>query len=382
MFISCTNRIAKTFSKVRPFDDSSLVETPVLYFAFASKVWMSNSYMQFEDLSNALDPRLAALLVCPRDKSGLTRKSNSLFCAKGHRYSLVEGIPILLVAETEQTHIEGTRSLAVAEAGDAANLPQFEIGPNDIDPFVKNAIGATNGGLYQHLVGNLTEYPIPYLRLPKANGELFLEVGSNWGRWCIAAARSGYCPVGIDPSLKSIRAARRIARQLGVDAFYLVADGRHLPFPDRLFDQVFSYSVLQHLSFENVSKTLQEISRVLRPAGGCQIQMPNKFGIRCLYHQARRGFGEAKDFDVRYWSPQKLRSVFRDALGEVSLSVDGFFSLNVQVSDIRFLPRKYRVLVHTSEFLRKVSKVFSPLTYVADGLYVTSTARLDPGPIQ
>ncbi len=339
---------------------------------------MSNrAFIDFEDLSKTLDPRLLALLVCPRDKSALTQKPGALFCAKGHRYSVVEGIPILLVAETEQTHIEGTRSLAVAEAGDAANLPQFNIGPQEIDPFVKNVISATNGALYQHLVGNLSEYPIPHLRLPRSNGKLFLEIGSNWGRWCIAAARSGFRPVGIDPSLKSIRAARRVARQLGIDAFFLVADARHLPFPDRLFDQVFSYSVLQHLSRENAGKALQEISRVLRPAGNCQVQMPNKFGMRCLYHQARRGFREGKDFDVRYWSPRELVSIFRASVGDAKLSVDGFFSLNAQISDIRFLPWKYRTLVRTSELLRKISEVFSPLTYVADSLYVTATTKPD-----
>ncbi len=328
-----------------------------------------------EDPSQALDPRLAKLIVCPRDKSALTESAGSLSCAHGHRYSVVEGIPILLVAEAEQTHIEGARSLAVAEAGDAANLPQFNIGPKDIDPFVKNAIGATNGGLYQHLVGNLFEYPIPSLRLPRGNGELFLEVGSNWGRWCIAAARAGYRPIGIDPSLKSIRAARRVARQLNVDALYLVGDARHLPFPDRLFDQVFSYSVLQHLSRENVGKALHEISRVLRPGGNCQVQMPNKFGIRCLYHQARRGFREGEDFDVRYWSPGELISTFSGPLGPAKLSVDGYFSLNAQISDIRFLPWKYRALVRTSELLRKMSTVFSPLTYVADSVYVTAAKK-------
>jgi SAM-dependent methyltransferase/uncharacterized protein YbaR (Trm112 family) len=340
------------------------------------KSGMSNrALIDLEDRSKTLDPRLAALLVCPRDKSALTYGSGSLFCPRGHRYAVVEGIPILLVAEMEQTHIEGSRSLAVAEAGDSANLPQFNIGPKDIDPFVKNAIGATNGGLYQHLVGNLSEYPIPNLRLPQGSGELFLEIGSNWGRWCIAAARAGFRPVGIDPSLKSIRAAKRVAQQLGMDAFYLVADGRHLPFPDRLFDQVFSYSVLQHLSRENVGKTLQEISRVLRAAGNYQVQMPNKFGARCLYHQARRGFREGEDFDVRYWSPWELVSIFRQSLGQPKLSVDGFFSLNAQISDIRLLPWRYRMLVRTSELLRKISEVFSPLTYVADSLYVTSTTR-------
>src|SRR5262249_42410453 len=155
---------------------------------------------------------------------------SSLVCRNGHRYAVIEGIPILLVSDVEQTHIEGTRALAVAVTGGASMLPQFSVGPNEIDPFVRNAIGAPNGGLYQHLVGNLKEYPIPHLRLPAGENKLFLEVGCNWGRWCIAAARAGYRPVGIDPSLKSIRAAKRVARQLGIEAAYIVADSRYLPF--------------------------------------------------------------------------------------------------------------------------------------------------------
>src|SRR5262249_41288403 len=151
--------------------------------------------------------------------------------------------PILLVSEAEQTHIEGARSLRVAE-GDTSMLLKFNVGPGEVDPFVRNAIGATNGNLYQHLVGNLREYPIPRLRLPAGENRPFLEVGCNWGRWCIAAARLGYKTVGIDPSLKSIRAAKRVSRQLGIEITYVVADGRYLPFRDRSFDQVFSYSVL------------------------------------------------------------------------------------------------------------------------------------------
>lgn len=54
--------------------------------------------------------------------------------------------------------------------------------------------------------------------------------------------------MGIDPSLKAIRAARRVARQLGVEAFYIVGDNRFLPFRTETLDQFFSYSVLQHLS--------------------------------------------------------------------------------------------------------------------------------------
>jgi len=155
-----------------------------------------------------------------------------------------------------------------------------------------------------------------------------------------------------------------------------VADGRYLPFPDQAFDQVFSYSVLQHLAREDVRLTLQEICRALRRGGKCQVQMPNVFGIRCLYHQARRGFRDGRDFEVRYWTPRALLSTFGAALGPARLSVDGYFSLNAQISDIRFLPRKYRALVRASEFLRKISEIFHPLAYVADSLYVTADRRV------
>ena len=318
-------------------------------------------------------PAFEALVVCPRDQAELRREENFLVCDEGHRYRVVEGIPILLVSEAEQTHIEGTRALAIAETGDISQLRQIQIIPGEIDPFVKNAIGATNGGLYQHLVGNLTEYPIPELRLPPGEGKLFLEIGCNWGRWCIAASRAGYQPIGIDPSLKGIRAARRVAAQLGIDALYLVADGRYLPFRNSVMDEIFSYSVLQHLSKDHVRLILGEVHRVLKPGGETLVQLPNAMGARCLYHQARRGFRKARDFEVRYWTIPELKSMFSDEIGPTRISVDGYLSLNAQISDVRFLPTRYKALVYSSEALRRVSEFIPPLSYVADSLYVTAT---------
>ena len=138
----------------------------------------------------AFDEELLKLVVCPRDR-------------QNHRYRIIEGIPILLVSEAEQTHIEGTRALAVAEEGNRTNLPPIQLRPGEIDPFVKEWIGATTGSLYQHLVGKLTEYPVPALRLLAGEGRSFLEIGCNWGRWCLAAAQSGYRPAGIDNRSKA-----------------------------------------------------------------------------------------------------------------------------------------------------------------------------------
>lgn len=321
-------------------------------------------------------PELLNMLVCPRDKTELSYRGDHLVCAQNHAYAVIEGVPILLVSEAKQTHIEGDRALAIAESGDGSSLPRFEVGPNEIDPFVKNSIGATNGGLYQHLVGSLTEYPIPRLRLPPGENRSFLEIGCNWGRWCISAADLGYRPIGIDPSLKSIRAAYRVAKQLGIQATYVVADGRYLPFPDKSIDQVFSYSVLQHLSKSHTRTVLDEIHRTLRLNGKALIQMANVYGIRCLYHQIRRGFRETRDFEVRYWRPAELLQAFSERIGSSELSVDGFFSLNIQPSDLHLLPVRYRALVHASEGLRRLTTILPILRDVADSIYVSSVRTM------
>ena len=322
-----------------------------------------------------VDKNLLQLLVCPRDHQPLAELDQRLICPSGHDYPIVEGIPILLLSETPQTHPEGTRSLEVASAPNVVSTTPCRPQSMGIDPFVQEMIAGTNGCLYIPLIGKLTEYPIPYLRLPPGEGRLFLEIGCHWGRWCIAAARRGYCPVGIDPSLQGIRAARQVAQQLGVEAHYVVADGRYLPFAEDSFDQVFSYSVLQHLSKQNVHIVLKEAARVLHPEGRCLVQMPNRFGFRCFYHQVRRRFREGRDFEVRYWTPRELTATFVQEFGSARLSVDGFFSLNPQISDVRLLPRRYRAIIYTSEALRAASRVFSSLIYVADSLYVAAGLR-------
>lgn len=319
-----------------------------------------------------LDEELVRLLVCPRDHSPLERKGDGLVCQKDHRYGVVEGVPILLLSETGHTHSSGERSLRSVETGKVVELVPLGEGANGIDPFVQLYIAGTNGSLYSPLIGKLTEYPIPTLRLPPGEGKLFLEIGCCWGRWCIAAAQQGYLPIGIDPNLEGVLAARRVARQLGVQAHFLVADGRHLPFADGVVDQVFSYSVLQHLSRENAVLTLDEVRRVLRCGGRSDIQMAGKFGVRCFYHQARRGFRETKAFEVRYWTPGEFTSTFTRAIGPTRLSVDGFFSLNPQISDIRLFPPRYRAIVRFSEFLRRASAKLPFLIYVADSLYISS----------
>jgi SAM-dependent methyltransferase len=233
-------------------------------------------------------------------------------------------------------------------------------------------IVATNGLMYRHLVGNLDSYPIPDLRLPDGNGQRFLDLGCNWGRWCIAAARKGYDVIGIDPSLGAIMAAKRVSESLCLSIKYVVADARYLPFSSSSFNSVFSYSVLQHLSRDNVRLVLSEVSRVLKPQGTSFIQMPTILGLRCIHHQARRWFREAQDFEVRYWSIPALKRTFTRTIGRTEISVHCYFGIGLQKSDSRFMPRKLKFIIASSELLRRASRFAPFLKYVADSVYVKS----------
>jgi SAM-dependent methyltransferase len=196
-------------------------------------------------------------------------------------------------------------------------------------------------------------------------------VGCNWGRWCLSAARAGYRPIGIDPNLEAIQAAQRVAQQLGISADFVVADARHLPFRSGTFDMVFSYSVLQHFAKEDVRRCAKEFARVLKGQGTAWIQMLNRFGVRSLYHQIRRLFQPLGEFDVRYWSPGELRREFA-RIGLTTLSADGFFSANAQISDRALLRPWHRLVVALSEALRQASRSFPWLVYGADSLYISA----------
>ena len=320
---------------------------------------------------------LESRLVCPRDKEKLKfteSKERKLVCPQNHVYPVFEDIPIMLVDDVERTHEYITRTLEKV-AKPKSEKTESEISSkriNEVDEFVQSEIPYTSGNLYIPIRNKLTRYPIPEIRLPAGNGERLLDVGCNWGRWSIAAARKNYQPIGIDPSLDAVLAARRVSKQLGVETNFVVGDARFLPFTENAFDVVFSYSVFQHFSKENVRISLDEIKRVLKKNGKTLFQMPNKFGIRSFYQQWRRGFTEGEGFEVRYWTPSELMKTFEEKFGETLMTTDCYFGLGIQKTDVDMLPLPYKMVVHSSDVLRKISQKIAPLINVADSVYLES----------
>jgi SAM-dependent methyltransferase/uncharacterized protein YbaR (Trm112 family) len=358
-------------------------------FRLIQRIYRWNQSMQDEELPEVL----SQAIVCPRDKLPLKRKGPFLLCPNGHDYPIVHGVPVLLVAGCEQTIDVANASLAVARrvaTGETPEDPLFTatLGINEeerqgvlaevrqagasVDPVAKFMIGATNGILYRDLIGKIGEYPIPGLRLSRGVGKQLLDVGCNWGRWSVAAARLGYRAVGLDPSLGAVLAARRITKQLGLEAHFVVGDARFLPFASHSFDVVFSYSVIQHFSEQDARTAVAEVGRVLKPGRTSLIQMPNKFGLRCLFHQMRRRFRQPAGFEVRYQSIRQLGNLFSSAIGPTQFSADCFFGIGLQATDLRFMPFGRRCLIRASEFLRVLSDHVPILTHLADSLYIAS----------
>ncbi len=320
-------------------------------------------------------------LVCPRDKEPLKLQNDELTCPNDHIYPVVFDIPVMLVDDVEATHgyIEKTlkKVADLKNSGENSGSDAVDLGDvNEIDDFVQNEIPYTSGNLYFSVQNKLPRYPIPETRLWQGKGERLLDIGCNWGRWSIAAAQKGFKPIGLDPSLDAVLAARRVSKQLGVETDFVVGDARYLPFSDEAFEVVFSYGVYQHLSKDNVKTSLDEVNRVLKSKGKTLFQMPNKYGIRSYQQHRRRGFTDGEGFDVRYWTPSEMVKTLEEKIGETILSTDCYFGLGIQASDVDLLPAKFKAVVHTSEVLRSISKFFPPLTKVADSVYLESIKRV------
>lgn len=330
-------------------------------------------------------------LACPRTHAPLSESGAGLVSPTGEFYPVVEGLPVLLRDDVEQTiglaraSLDRARgrlidqrapelyleSVGISEEEKIGVLDLARRRPDSIDPVVSYLVGATSGFAYLPLLGKLDRYPIPSFPL-EGGGQQLLDLGCSWSRWTIAAAKRGFDVVGLDPSLGALMAARRVSGALGIRSRYVCGDARFLPFRDASFDCIFSYGVLQHLSEPNVELVLQEVARVLKPGGVSLIQMANKAGLRSLYHQARRGFRVPKEFEVRYWSMRSLRETFDRLLGESTTFADCFFGLGLQKADMDLMPIAYRALIGLSEVVKGWSRNLPVLTNFADSVFLLS----------
>jgi uncharacterized protein YbaR (Trm112 family)/SAM-dependent methyltransferase len=357
----------------------------------ANQVITSRNYSQETWTSQGIDCRLLSLLACPQDHSELWIEGRHLCCATGHKYPIVDGIPVFLLSDKEQTIEIASASLKAADGATGGPLYLETLGVSEdkrrrierdwlagseVDPAISYLIGATSGCGYVNLIGKLTRYPIPDIPLDYGNGELLVDIGSNWGRWSVSAARKGWRVIAIDPSLGAIMASQRAFSGMGLDISYICGDARFLPFKADTFRCAFSYSVIQHFSEGDAQLALAEVGRVLCRNGFSKIQMAHKGGVRSTYHRTRLAYKTAGIFRVRYWSLATMLDIFEKTIGPSKLIAEAFGGLGLLNEDRDYVSAKAKLLILVSHYMKKLSSFVPSIIRLADSVYVVSTKRL------
>ncbi|MDP3956285.1 MAG: class I SAM-dependent methyltransferase [bacterium] len=110
-------------------------------------------------------------------------------------------------------------------------------------------------------------------KIPDSQIACALEIGCGIGRTTEFIARDFGDVYGIDISEEMIAAAEE--RLAGLSNIKFVAtDGITIPFPDNMFDLIFSFIVFQHMpNKETVERNINEVARTLKPGGIAKIQL-------------------------------------------------------------------------------------------------------------
>jgi tellurite methyltransferase len=92
-------------------------------------------------------------------------------------------------------------------------------------------------------------------------------MGCGVGRHTLFFAREGYKTYAIDASSSGIDHARNIAQEENLDIRFQVGSMLELPYANEMFDYVLAWNVVYHGDYNDISKSISEIHRVLAPNG-------------------------------------------------------------------------------------------------------------------
>lgn len=134
-------------------------------------------------------------------------------------------------------------------------------------------------------------YPGILARAAFQPGETVVDIGTGRGELvAVAAAQGATLAIGVDYSEAAVELARHTLKTHNVEdrAEVRLADARHLPLDDEVADLVTMVDVVEHLTPEELDRTLTEARRVLRPGGRVFAHtMPNRLVYDITYRAHR-----------------------------------------------------------------------------------------------
>lgn len=133
----------------------------------------------------------------------------------------------------------------------------------------------------------LEPYVPPFIEPSRWAGKKVLEIGVGLGADHQLLAEAGAELHGIDLTHRAIEHTRRRFAQLGLRSNLEQGSAERLPFPDDMFDLVYSYGVI-HVT-PDTPRAASEIMRVLRPGGTFKVMIYHRYSFLGLMLWLRYG---------------------------------------------------------------------------------------------
>ncbi len=177
-----------------------------------------------------------------------------------------------------------------------------------------------------------------------------LDVGCGNGRHVVFFAEHGYDVYGIDISSKAIEIANTWISMNELNANVKVGNIEKLRFDDEYFDVVILHEVLDHVTFSNAKKSMNEIKRVLTANGYIYITLRST-------EDSEFGVGEEVEHNTFILQNGYEKGVIQHYfdLEEIKELLEGFSIFDIELHEEKF-PSIFTVYKAFSQSSRKCKK--------------------------
>lgn len=347
----------------------STEETPSITVSFLVKK-SSNSFISIKimnKLSNNYVKLIKDLCVCPSCKSELLVKKDNIKCKKCQRkFSIIQGIPILIDSKISNSTHNKYKNFKI----DKNALKKDKYANSN---YINKYLAATNGFFYEKKKNK--KIAIPNIDLKTSNSrDLLLDIGCGWGRWCFAASKKNYLPVGIETNLNLLLTAKRYSEENNIDAFFIYADALNLPFKKNKFNTIFSFSVFQHFPKKDFFSVLKSTKNILKKNGLFKFQIMNIVGLRCIYTNFILRKKQPKHFFPEYYFINDIISYCKKYYSKTSVTNCSFFT-QARITDYNSFTTKHKIFMNFTYLINTLCKIFPFMKYFSDNVYINLSKK-------
>ncbi len=182
----------------------------------------------------------------------------------------------------------------------------------EYDAYYNTEIGKKVNDIEEKLIVDLIK------NIPKTK---MLELGCGTGHWTNIFTNCGFDVTAIDISDEMLK----YTEQKQINAKFIKADSRNIPFPDNSFSVVSFITMIEFI--EDQDKVFEEIYRVLKPGG--------HLVLGCLNKYSEIGKNKENDETFRnanFLSKEELEAILKH-FGEPKMNYGVYFSLAFELLD-------------------------------------------------